>query len=799
MDRDFIYRALQNGSPDDHRALLALFAARPPFVSLSAALLDSPNRGAPVTAFGMLTVSYCHGVDPVLGAELAYAAHRFGAELIAAGGDPGLSVSSVSLLAANFVHATNLMGRSEEVIQFAQEWVPFYEQRGDTDNLRTLKAERIKALLRSGFADEAEQCLRDPSLRGSLAADIAVAHHEEMLAALKSRITSVKGEVVAPATPFGSAQSHLDVEGAVRSMLGSGFEDEPSRDRPDGLLGKSPGSRQKFDAADPAQHARLLEALRRGEGKLTDGSTQSNHLTIRARVREAAAVFISDEAPSSAQLRATVLELNECLGWAREHRDTPVANDALWSLYLCHNRLGEYPAGAAMLLELRANLEKARSGIADPMERGGIFGLYPSLFDALCRQLFLADRPAELLEASEAAKGRGIADVLTRKAGRPVADASVYAAARNLPRLTVQYGFHYVTFHVDIDATYSVIVTKRGKILAAGMIALGREEIRNAAAHPDPGDWGYPRDDDPSVRIADASEVLAPLVAWLGDLMRTGEIEPDDHICYAADDELANVPLQYLRFNDGFLVDYVSTSKIHGAFHLDHLLLNDTPQLPEFFLAWVVPTKQDREGTGWLELQDSMRRPTEFLRSSLKGETFEGVEATEAQLATRALRERILHFSTHGVFPSGRSPFSKAGLVLATMSGLPDQPQVIAGNWNGVLTPSIILDRELDLGGSHVSLMACVSGLSREGIGGDALGLEWALIQSGATSLLSSHWMVSARQAAVFFERFYGHWLKGRMSRRRAWCETVRELRQGSDDVKQMRSWAAFSLTGDWR
>ena len=31
MDRDFIYRALQNGSPEDHRALLALFAARPPF------------------------------------------------------------------------------------------------------------------------------------------------------------------------------------------------------------------------------------------------------------------------------------------------------------------------------------------------------------------------------------------------------------------------------------------------------------------------------------------------------------------------------------------------------------------------------------------------------------------------------------------------------------------------------------------------------------------------------------------------------------------------------------------------
>lgn len=794
MDRNFIYGVLKHGSPDDRRALLDRCPAGPISAHLPATLLDVANPGAPVTAFGMLVVSYCHGLDPVLGAELAYATHRFGAELIETEEDSQLSVSSVSLLAANFAHATNLMGRSEEVIGFAQEWVPFYEQRGDTDNLRALKTERIEAFLRSGLADEAEKCLRDPSLRGSVASDIAVARHEEALAALKSRITSVKGEVVAPATAFGSAQMHADVERAVMSMLSQGSEDKLSLD---GSPSKSPGSNQKFDASDPAQFVRLQEALRRGEGKLARGSTAPNLLTIRARVREAAAIFVLEKAPSPAQLRAAARELDECLDWARENRATPVANDALWSLYLCHNRLEQHAAGAARLLELRANLEEARSGIADPLERGGVFSSYPCLFDALCRQLCLADRPGELLEASEAAKGRGIADILTRKAGRPVADASVYTAARNLPRLTVQHGFHYVTFHIDIDATYPVIVTKRGDILAAKMIPLGREEIRNAAAHPDPRDWGHPRDDDPSVRIVNASETLSPLVSWLGDLMRAGEIERGDHICYAADDELVNVPLQYLRFNDGLLVDYVSTSKIHGAFHLDHVLHKDTPQLPDSFLAWVVPTKQDVEGTRWPELQDSMRRPTEFLRHVLKGDTFEGVEATEAQLATRSLRQRILHFSTHGVFPRGRSPFSASGLVLATSSGLPDQQQVVAGDQ--VFTPSIILDRELDLGGSHVSLMACVSGLSREGLGGDALGLEWALIQAGATSLLSSHWMVSARQAAAFFERFYGHWLQGGMSRRQALCETVRELRQRSDEAGQMQSWAAFSLTGDWR
>jgi hypothetical protein len=263
MDRDFIYRVLKHGSPDDRRALLDRCPASPISTSFPAALLDSC---APVTAFGMLAVSYCHGLDPVLGAELAYATHRFGAELIEAGEHPQLSVSSVSLLAANFAHATNLLGRSEEVIRFAQEWVPFYEQRGDTDNLRTLKTERIEALLRSGFADEAERCLRDPSLRGSVAADIAITRHEGTLAALKSRITSVKGEVVAPPTAFGSAQMHRDVERAVISMLEQGFEDKPSHDNQEDLPSKPLGSSQKFDATDPAQYVRLLEVLRRVEG-----------------------------------------------------------------------------------------------------------------------------------------------------------------------------------------------------------------------------------------------------------------------------------------------------------------------------------------------------------------------------------------------------------------------------------------------------------------------------------------------------------------------------------------------------
>ncbi|HEY2151202.1 MAG TPA: CHAT domain-containing protein, partial [Vicinamibacterales bacterium] len=100
--------------------------------------------------------------------------------------------------------------------------------------------------------------------------------------------------------------------------------------------------------------------------------------------------------------------------------------------------------------------------------------------------------------------------------------------------------------------------------------------------------------------------------------------------------------------------------------------------------------------------------------------------------------------------------------------------------------------------GSHVSLMSCVSGLSREGRGGDALGLEWALIQAGATSLLASHWYISARLAADFFERFYQHWLVDGMSRAAAHSMAIADIR-GSAGEDAAHAWAAFSLIGDWR
>jgi CHAT domain-containing protein len=96
-------------------------------------------------------------------------------------------------------------------------------------------------------------------------------------------------------------------------------------------------------------------------------------------------------------------------------------------------------------------------------------------------------------------------------------------------------------------------------------------------------------------------------------------------------------------------------------------------------------------------------------------------------------------------------------------------------------------------------MMACVSGLSREGVGGDALGLEWAMIQAGAASVLSTHWNVRANLAATFVRTFYEQWLGKKRSRADALSATIASLRAAGGTAGEIASWAAFSLTGDWR
>jgi CHAT domain-containing protein len=788
-----IYETLVHGSTPERLALLDVLGADAGMKATIGPLLAGDNPGMPIVALGLLAMRYCAGQNPELGSELAFALHRRGIELFEANEAPGLQLTTLSLLAFQHANAGNLLGRSAAVISFAGDWIPFYEARHDTTNLPSLKVERITALLNSNLIDEAGNALRDPTLRGSGVADIAIVRLDQKLADIKASITAMKTEP--PAAAGSPADTYRTYGRAVRDLEHAALDPAGATDIAD-ILKQLPA--MPTGTPDPESFRTLLDELEHGEAVLTGGSTADSQWTIKRRIREAAGIFVLVKEPSPEQLTAALNELEPCLTWANDHGEMALANDALWALYLCHNRLHNPARAADVLIELRRNLESRRQGIADPLQRGGVFAEYSYLFDALCEKLHQAGRTVELLEAIEAAKGRGVADILTRKAGRPIADADVNAAAGMLPALAVAHRFHYLTFHVDEACSYAVMVTREGHVLPSVQIALGHRDILDAAAHADPRDWNQPSDEDPSVRIADASRTLAPLVGWLQPLIDAGHIARGDHLCFAADQELANVPLHYLRLGTATLGDHVTVSKTHGAFHLQRSL-NGNPAAPRAFLGVVVPTRQNVAQASWPAMRQAMWRPIEWLQAHLSGESVADEHADFARVSALDLTQRLVHFSTHAVFPRTRSPFERSGVVLADAGELPDETAVAsASNLDAVMTPGRVIDSALDLRGSHVSLMSCVSGLSREGRGGDALGLEWALIQAGATSLLASHWYISARLAADFFERFYQHWLVDGMSRAAAHSMAIADIR-GSAGEDAAHAWAAFSLIGDWR
>lgn len=770
MNAEAIHRVLKHGSAADRLALVRSLP-RGPFTDVALSVVASDRPGMVVVALGPSAIGYCSGAAPEIGAELAWALHAYAVDLFEGTPDHGLIPTTLSGLADSFVRACNLLGRSTDVLTFTDRYVPFYERIRETANLPSLKLGRVAALLNLNRLEEAAQELDDPTLPGNPATDIEL---ERLRGRLRILLQELTGDAAKPASvPLGE-----DAIARAVATLGTLTAGSPEQDAVKRLADRLAGA-PRADPNDPAGFATLLEVLREGEQFLRQGGAEESDLTIGRRIREASGLFVLEKRPPPERIRASLAELERCLAWADARSVVELQNDALYGIYLCRGRLGEPSAAADALLRLRGNLEATRSSITDVIKRGGAFSAYPHLFPALCQTLHAAGRFDEMLEAIDASKGRGVADLLTARAGQPVADVRINAAVAEVPELCRQYGFHYLSYLVDEEQTYAVLVTRAGRVHAPPPMPLSRDAIRQAASPVTP----------------DVAERLSPLVAWLEPLLEDGSIAPGEHLCVAADDDLVNVPFSMLPLRHGPLAETLSTSRIHNAYHLTHVLDAD-PRLPERYLGLAVPTRQNAASESWAAMRADLLKPIHVLMEGRPGETLEGIGTTVDALAARKLDHSVVHFSTHGMFPTTGSPFERSGLILAAEDALPDAKAV---DLRTVLTPSRILDRKLDLTGSHVSMMACVSGLAREAVGGDALGMEWAMIQAGAASVLSSHWNVSARLAGAFLATFYERWLRPKESRAGALSATIAALRAGGGRAGQPASWAAFSLTGDWR
>ncbi len=791
ISSDQVLDLLRSGTEDER---VAFVQNLPPssFKDASLALVGSDNPAMVVLGMSPLIQEYCFGGDPAVGAPLAAAAHERAVEISETIPDHGLLPTMLSGLASNHLKALSLLGRSQEIVDTGARYVDFYQQLGENENLPSMRVLRIEALVNLRRIDETDEELEDEELLQQPIMGMEARRLKGWVDMYRRDPTALKSE--GPSAP--EAPSTESLLGLMKTAIGIGFEGEVGQRLEklvDGL-----DATQRVDTDDPEQYRQLLDVLDQGEQFLTRGGEDSE-LVVRGKIRNATAMFVHEE-PSEERIRGSLVELQASLAWAREHALNELINDALWGIYLCNSRLKQPSEAADALIGLRDNLESMRAGIKDPMKRGGIFGTYQYLFNAMCEQLHKAGRYEDLLEAIESSKGRVIADRLTQQGDEVVADAAIYRCVQDLPELAKREGFHYLTYFVDEECVYAVLVSKQGEVHGIEPVPIENAALRQASLVVKPGKWGQPKSFDPGSKYPDVSELLRPLVAFLDDLLAAGVVADGDHICYSPDDDFHNVPLHFLHLGDGIVLDRFSVSRVHSAFHLDRVLDNDADGSSNRYVGFVVPARQDLEGEAGEQMLANLEAPIQWLEShGIAGETISLEDATPERVKEEELARAIIHFSVHGWFPEDGNPFLDSYLLLAGADGLPDKNRVAQGDHDGTLSPCDILEAALDLEGSHVSMMACLSGLAREGIAGDILGLDWALIQCGASSLISTHWQVSAACAARFFESFYQKWIGEGQSRASAWRQAMLELIDDDYSFDSLDKWSAFSLTGDFR
>lgn len=778
---ELVLARLRDGSAAEREAFLRELPAST-FKDGALSLLGSDSHGMRIVVLAPVVQQYCYGSAPREGAVLAHALHEWAIEVCNTVPDHGLIPTTLSGLAANHLKALSLMASYERLLEISDAYIEVYA--GEPENLPTLKTLQVEALVMLQRYEEAANALEDckPLF------DHPICGME--LRRLRDRVA----EVVKPAfelpksEPGPQPEAHRsDMLGALGSLLNMAGLD--GKGAVEGLAGNP-----SLDPTKPADFQALLGIIKQGEAILTKGQPDSE-IAMASQIREASAIF-----PYSTPERAEILKsrekLVEALAWGEKHDAQQIRNDANWGLYLCASRLGEHDAAADAVIRLREGLETRRRGIPDPTKRAGVFGQYKYLFNVMCEQLHKAGRADDLLVAIESSKGRAIADRMTEKGTGVVADSAIYGCVSELPALAREYRFHYISYFVDDECVYAAFVDKTGNTHVGPAIALSTASIRAATAVVDPKRWGLLT---PSrTPLPNAAEALGPLVGWLSEMVDRGVVEKDDHLVFCLDESLHNVPLSYIEFRDGILLDSFSLSTVHSAFTLHRVLSKPHRRPSDGFLGVVVPAVEDRDGEHADIMLKGFSAPVDWLTSHLSGPSVRNEEATIQRIAAENYANRIVHFSCHGLFQPDKNPFTHSYLLMASPNGLPLR-EATDDESGGLLSPKRIFDMGLDFEDSHVSTMACLSGLAREGVGGDALGLDWAFLDAGARSLVSTHWSVDVPASATVFASFYENWLDAKQSRATALRNAILKHLGKDRSPTAVRLWCGFSLTGDFR
>ncbi len=736
MNRQDIARKIRSRDPAERLAFLE-DAPAVPAKSFARISIESANAGLQIVGWNTLLIPYVDGVAPRFGAELAVVLYDWALEIWSEGeGTEGLQLTTVSGLASLAATGFNACGAFGETVDFADRAGPELRAAGEARHSADLAAHAAEAALELGEVERAAGYLEHAE--GSEHFERVAARLTEHRDALKAAVESVVDDLAEP----GSAEpsTALGRIGALSDMLASAMPAAVAENQPFAMMMKLQSATQTMLASDqrydPEGVERSLAAAR------------------------------------------------EVFAWADVHHHVELRHGSLWIGALCCRRLERFEESVEMFETLRTMLEGLRSHTADPGERAGYLDLYPTLFDCLCEDLSRLDRPAALLEVIERANARPANELRTYRSGVPADEGEPVEAVAALPELLKSAQGHYLTYYAGEKATYGALMTAAGQVFTSGPI-------------------DHPR----SFYEGDGSTVVdsvGGLVAWLEPLVEAGTLSEGDHLCVSADGVTRGLPAHRLPFRGAPLVRTFSVSTIPGAASLVSILRRPARR-PSAAVGIVAPmeasTPAADDGSPFGSHADVVEwlaaRPANVLASAHR---LAGTEARWEQLTALPLTGALLHFAAPAVATTGeggRVPYRHSGVWLAAEGPIPGVDDRVGPGAppEPLLTPERLLDAAPDLTGAHVSLAAGVLGRAPDGARALALGLDWALLECGAASLLVTYGGNDRVGLARLVGDFYARWYHDGASRGQAWRASA--LLPWPEEVAEAA--ASVGLVGDWR
>ena len=158
--------------------------------------------------------------------------------------------------------------------------------------------------------------------------------------------------------------------------------------------------------------------------------------------------------------------------------------------------------------------------------------------------------------------------------------------------------------------------------------------------------------------------------------------------------------------------------------------------------------------------------------------------ATVAEFQSGSERADILHFSMHAQIDSEQPLESFLGF---RKNGASD---------DGRLTVEELLKIKLKKG-SLVFLASCDTNnvLNGEGL----VSLAWAMMGSGATTVVSAQWEANDKSTQIFTKAFYTYYKQGSSSAEAVQKASLDLIKNKSNDMHEPYYWAYFTLNGDYR